>query len=119
MKILGTLVSEDWEKQRKFAEPFGILLGQMGATASEPWFTAYFKSGRDNTVENQQADIVLLETEIVGTHHNLILELSKEEAQQLRAKCDRLNRLREAMDEETQLGDFATGELTDYINKNA
>jgi hypothetical protein len=58
----------------------------MGATASEQWFTVFFKSGRDNTVESQDADVVLLEARIVGVEHNLLLELTKPEAQQLRAK---------------------------------
>src|SRR5207249_2549467 len=73
MKMLASLISEDWQKVRDFADPFGIHLGTMGATASEEWFAAYFKSGRDNSVEKQEADTVLLETDISGVRHNLRL----------------------------------------------
>lgn len=118
MKILASLETEDWNKQREFAAPFGIDLGTAGATASEPWFTAYFKSGRDNTIEGQQADIVLLETDIAGNPHSLILDLTREEARKLRNKCNLINELRERMDDATQLSDFATGELETYINEN-
>jgi hypothetical protein len=118
MNILATLVSEDWHAIREVADPFGLNLGTMGAAAAEEWFTVYFKSGRDNTVEDQGADVVLLETSISGVQHNLILELTKREAQELRAKCDRINRLRDQLDEEQNLADFAADGVADYIHRN-
>src|SRR5580700_5119604 len=119
MTILASLISEDWAAINRFATPFGISLGTMGATASEQWFTVVFKGGRDNTIDSQDADVVLLETNIVGVQHNLILELTKPEAQQLRVKCAKLRKLREQLDEEQSLADFAQGEVAAYIDKNA
>lgn len=91
----------------------------MGATASEEWLSVFFRSGRDTTNGNRDGDVVLLETHIVGVQHNLILELTKLEARQLRAKCDRINKLREQLDEEQSLADFADGEVAAYIDNNA
>ena len=118
MNILATLVSEDWNEIRRFADPFGIDLGTMGATAAEEWFTVNFQSGRDNTHEHQGSDIVLLETSISGVQHNLILELTKPEAQDLRAKCDKINKLREQLDQEQSLADFAVDSVAAYIHSN-
>ena len=119
MKMLATLVSEDWAAINDFSAPFEIELGTIGATASEKWFTVFFKSGRDNTIERQEADVVLLETDIAGVQHNLILELTKPEAQQLRAKCEKINELRERLDQGQSVADFAQGEVAAYINANA
>jgi len=118
MNLLATLVSENWNAIRELANPFGINLRTMGAAASEEWFTVYFKGGRDNTVENQVPDVVLLETSISGVQHNLILELTKQEAQTLRAKCDQINKLREQLDAEQSLADFATNDVAAYIQRN-
>lgn len=118
MKILASMKGDNWAAQREFARPFGIDLGSQGAVAAEAYFTVYFKSGRDTDINDQQADIVLLETNIIGDHHNLILELTRGEAVVLRAKANRINKIREEMDEATQLDDFAEGDLIKYINEN-
>jgi len=72
MKILASLVSEDWQKVRDFANPFGIHLNTMGASAAEEWFGAYFKSGRNNSLHSfammKKGYVTQVESPTVGGH---------------------------------------------------